>query len=87
MAKSTPPVTSSRGDGRVPRPPITWATHSMHIMLVVAVVIGGTGFGLAFAVWPTSTFERILGIGVLGVVATAVVMAVNYVLRPVSRGR
>ncbi|MFC6154667.1 hypothetical protein [Nocardioides yefusunii] len=86
MAKSTPPVPPAK-PGRVPRPPIAWATHSMHIMMVVAVTLGGTGFGLAFALWPTSSFERILGIAVLAAVAATWVTALNYVLRPVERRR
>lgn len=73
-------------NARPPRHPITWATHSMHLMMVLAVLVGGTLFGLAFAVWPQSTFDLWLGRAILAGVAALAGWALWFLSRPVARG-
>lgn len=77
MADPTPP----------PRPPVRWATHSQHILFVVAVTIGGLGFGLSFTLWPLKPYERFVGIAVLAVVGYVWLRTVTYLRRPVEAPR
>jgi phosphate/sulfate permease len=70
---------------RESRPPVRWSTHSMQILMVLTVVVGGTLFGMAFAGWPQSTFDSVLGGGILVAVAALVGWVCWYLLRPVQR--
>ena len=69
---------------RDPRPAVRWSLHSMQILMVIAVVVGGTLFGLAFTLWPTGWVDRVLGAAILLGVAACVVWVVAYLSRPVE---
>ena len=69
---------------RPPRPPVRWATHSQHILFVVAVTVGGLLFGISYTLWPLSPYERFVGVGVLLVVAFVWFKVVTYLARPVE---
>lgn len=69
------------------RPPISWATHSQIICSIIAASVGGTMFGLAFAVWPNSAVERGLGVVILAAVLALLGWVIGYVRKPVATPR
>lgn len=80
MAAMAPDPSASRPS----RPPVRWATHSQHILFVVAVTVGGLLFGISYTLWPLVAYERWLGVGVLLVVAFVWFKVVTHLLRPVE---
>lgn len=83
------PTPTTPTSSRPPRPPVRWATHSQHILFMVAVTVGGLLFGISYTLWPLSPVERWIGVGVLVVVAGIWVRVATYLVRPVEvpRGR
>lgn len=67
-----------------PRPPVRWSTHAMQILMVLSVAIGGTLFGLAFALWPQGVVDVVIGIVMLAGVAGLGVWVVYHLMRPVE---
>ncbi len=66
------------------RQPVRWSTHSQLIALIVVATLGGTMFGVAFAVWPQSDVERVLGVLILAGVLALLVWVAVYLRRPVG---
>lgn len=56
----------------------------MHIMMVLSVAIGGTLFGLAFALWPQGSVDVVIGIVLLAAVAALAAWVVHHLMRPVA---
>lgn len=72
----------SASSNRPARPPVRWSTHWQHILLVIAVVVGGSLFGFSFVLWPLRPVERIIGAVVLLGVAAVLVWLATYLTRP-----
>ncbi|MFS3130355.1 hypothetical protein ACLM5J_18280 [Nocardioides sp. Bht2] len=66
------------------RPPISWNTHGQMIGGIIAATVGGTMFGLAFAIWPNSAVERGIGIVILAAVIGLLGWVVGYLRKPVQ---
>jgi hypothetical protein len=56
----------------------------MQILMVISVVVGGSLFGLALALWPSGVVDRVLGGVLLLGVVTCVVWVVAFLSRPVK---
>lgn len=56
----------------------------MQILMVISVAIGGTLFGLAFALWPQGLVDVVIGIAMLAGVAGLGVWVVYHLMRPVA---
>lgn len=69
----------------VPRPPVRWSTHAQVIGFIVTACVGGTLFGLAFALWPQAFYERVVGIVILAAVVALIGWVVGYLRRPIAR--
>ncbi|CAM3195355.1 hypothetical protein NODU109028_03125 [Nocardioides dubius] len=69
------------------RPPISWSTHGQIIGSIIAATVGGTMFGLAFALWPQSSVERGIGIVILAAVIGLLGWVIGYLRKPVIRSR
>lgn len=70
---------------RPTRPPVRWSTHWQHILMVLAVVVGGSLFGLSFALWPLRPVERVLGGAIMVGVLAVLVWVGAYLARPVAQ--
>ena len=64
---------------------MTWSTHWQHILFVLSVVVGGSLFGVSYALWPLRPIERALGVAIVVGVVAVLVWLVIYLLRPVQR--
>ena len=67
-----------------PRPRVRWSTHWQHILLLLAVMVGGSLFGVSFTLFPLRPSEPYIGVAILLGVGAALVWTVLYLLRPVQ---